>query len=193
MGKLSDQELVEACLVWNATAQKELYDRFAPKMRAVCYRYIGDKDETKDVLQECFIKVFSLLKQYQGIGSLEGWIRKVVVNTSINYLKARKRLSMQPLDDSDQFNHYQTTDDSEGFSNAQFTQHQLLEALSRIPAEYKMVFTMYVIDSCSHKEIAEALGVKEETSRTRLLRAKQYIRLQLEKIVSAKSTPNIWP
>ena len=85
-----DAELVKLCLQGNAQAQKNLYNRFAPKMLGLCYRYAGNIHEAEDMLQEGFIRTFRYLGDYRGNGSLEGWIRRIMVTTALNYLKSKK-------------------------------------------------------------------------------------------------------
>ena len=92
--KMTDDELVKQCLNNNQGAQKELFVRFSSTMLGVCLRYTSSKSDAEDVLQEAFIKVFNKLDKYSGLGSFEGWIRRIVVNTALDYLRKNKKMQL---------------------------------------------------------------------------------------------------
>lgn len=157
-------------------AQKELYDFYAPKMLSVCRSYIADVQHAEDTMLKAFFKVFKSIDSYKSQGSFEGWIRRIMVNESLTFLRLNKGLIYL---EEDKFL-AETTDDDEDLTgiNAQ----ELLDAL---PESYRAVFNLYVLEDCSHKEIAELLNITETTSKTQLFRAKNKLKeiiLQKKKI-----------
>jgi RNA polymerase sigma factor (sigma-70 family) len=168
--------LVKKCLKNNKSAQELLYRRHAAKMFGVCLRYTQSKMDAEDVLQEAFIRVFRYLKDYKGKGSLEGWIRRVVVNTAINFYRANlKHMQQQELTDYAKDTKLSNTIIDE------LTINELLDYIRNLPEGYRMVFNLYVIEGYTHKEIADQLGVSESTSKTQLLRARKALREMITK------------
>lgn len=175
---LSDSEIAEGCLKLKRSAQKELYDRYIKKMNAVCRRYISDKDEIKDVLQEGFIKVFENIEKYRGEGPLEAWVRRIIVNTVLSHIRKNKselfvKQDKTDIDDTTTLISDEVEDDS--IFNADFSQEDLMLAIENLPENYKVIFNLYCIENYSHKEIAQLLSMKEESSRTRLNRARKIL------------------
>lgn len=174
---LSDIQLVKNCLAGKAEAQELLYRRYASRMFGVCLRYAKNKMEAEDIMQEAFIKVYQNLKNFRGDGSLEGWIRRIMVNTSINYYKSNlKYLQTMDIDDvTPQENFNVDSIDNIGLKT-------LLRLIQQLPEGYRVVFNMYVIEGYSHKEIAEELGISESTSKSQLSRARKALQAKIEKI-----------
>ncbi|HVD96677.1 MAG TPA: RNA polymerase sigma factor [Cytophagaceae bacterium] len=175
---LSDSEIAKECLKSKRSAQKELYDRYIKKMNAVCRRYLSDKDEIKDILQEGFIKVFQNIDKYRGDGPLEAWVRKIIVNTVLSHMrKTKSDIFVREKSDIEEEN-IQIADkdsDSDSIFNADFSKEDLTAAIDSLPDHYKIIFNLYCIENYSHKEIAEMLSMKEEGSRTRLNRARKIL------------------
>lgn len=156
-------------------AQRKLFDRFAPKMLGVCMRYSKDSEQAEDVLQDGFVKVFGKLSHYKGDGSLEGWIRRIVVNTALDQI--RKNAKFQDnvaLDDVD----YKL--ELKGNVLEDLAAEDLMQLINEMPAGYKAVFNMFAIEGYSHKEIAEKLEVSENTSKSQYSRARAYLKKKLE-------------
>lgn len=166
--------IIEGCKHGVRSAQKALYCHFKPMVFAVCLRYIRDSDESKDVLQDIFLRAFSKIHQYKGQGSFEGWLKRLTVNYCLNVLKKKKQFVTTPINDED------FVDDSE-VEELAFSKDVLFEALEAIPIVFSAVFSMYVLDGFTHEEIAEELKIKEQTSRTRLHKAKMLLRQELKK------------
>ena len=139
---------------------EQLYNRFAPKMRGLCFRYVRSVFEVDDVLQEAFIKVFTKLSSFKGNGSLEGWIRRIVVNTAINYyhsnLSQSNNVMLDGVKEAD-LDPVEITD--------RLSVEELYQVINKLPDGYRFVFNMFAIDGYSHKEIADALNITESTSR----------------------------
>ena len=163
---LSDKDLIEKCIAQDPESQRFLYDKFSDKMYAVCLRYASDRDHAKDLLQDGFIRMFKSLPKFQHKGSFEGWVRRVFVNCSIeNYRRNRKGKYFQELSPQ--------TEKQVGPDVLQsLRMEELLNLINALPAGYKTVFNMYVIDGYSHKEIAQELDITESTSKTQLRKAR---------------------
>lgn len=177
-----------------------LYEKYAPVMRGICSRYAHESDETSDILQEGFIKVFSKIDQYRSEGSFEGWMKRIFVNTAISHFHKNKKYYYHSdiEEDRDRLQHENENPEIENeidiedidplkvdytlVEKADFSEQELLEALNTVPEHFRVVFNLFAIDDCSHKEIADVLGIEEKTSRTRLLRAKKILQETLYKM-----------
>lgn len=167
---MTDEELVKGCVDNKAIAQKSLYERFSRKMYGVCLRYTDDKDEAQDILQNGFIKVFENIETFKATGSLEGWIRRIMVNTALNHYRQDKASRLKvDLDSVDYM--LEGTDGVEGQLDAK----ELLKVIQTLPAGFRAVFNMFAIEGYSHKEIAEQLNISEGTSKSQYSRARAYL------------------
>jgi len=173
---MSSEELIEACLKGKTTAQRMLFEKYSPKLYAVCMRYANNEDEAKDILQDGFIKIFNKLSLYKSEGSFEGWMRRVVVNTALDAIRKNKKLQSQV--DLDDVSYSLTTNET---VLDQLAANDLLEILQTLPLGYKTVFNLYVIEGYSHKEIAEELNITVSTSKSQFSRAKGILRKIIEK------------
>lgn len=172
-----DFQLIDSCIKGDRAAQKVLYDRLAPRMFPICIRYIGDREQAEDILQEGFITLFTRLDTYKGDGSFEGWARKIFVTTALMELRRKDALKM--------------SDDLEtvrGMKTDTVTQLQsigykdLMKLITQLPPGFRTVFNMYAIEGYSHKEIGEILGISETTSRTQLSRARLWLQNKIKEI-----------
>jgi RNA polymerase sigma factor (sigma-70 family) len=164
---MTEEIMLSGCLKNDPAAQKELYQRYSPKMLAVCYRYAHHREDAEDMLQEGFIKVFAQIHTFQHKGALEGWIRRVVVHTCINILKKNKKFS-----ESVDLIHANTIQIREEAIPAVIQAKQIFECIRLLPIGYRTVLNLYAIEGYSHKEIAEMLDVEESTSRSQYTRAR---------------------
>jgi len=175
-----------------------LYEMFAPQMHGLCFRYLGDSETTKDIVQEGFIKVFSNIKQYKGKGSFEGWMKRIFVNTAISYIrknnKNQKHISFDEVNEAT-FNgsNGENTPESKVYEDvnnesavADLTEEELLSALQKIPENFRTVFNLYCIENIKHDEIAKMLKISVATSRTRLLRARGQLKKELHAMCHKK-------
>ena len=176
----SDNDLLEGCLQGDRRMQRELYNRFAPKMYGVCLRYATNAEEAEDVLQEGFIKVFKKISSFRSEGSFEGWIRRVFVNTAIEHY--RKRLYLQPItereEDTVEGNYLSVLDN--------LAERDIIKLVQQLSPGYRTVFNMYVVEGYSHKQIAEELGISEGTSKSQLSRAKQILQELVKKFIDER-------
>ena len=164
---MTEEQLLAESIRNNTSAQEELYMRFSPKMLGVCYRFAKSKEDAEDMLQEGFIKVFTQLQQFKQEGSLEGWIRKIVVHTCINHLKKNKKFS-----ESVDLIYANSIHIKEDMIPSIMQAKQLVECIRILPLGYRTVLNLYAIEGFSHKEIGEMLDIKESTSRSQYTRAK---------------------
>ncbi|NOQ75721.1 MAG: sigma-70 family RNA polymerase sigma factor [Crocinitomix sp.] len=175
------KEIVDGCIRGKRKFQKKLFEKYYGKMMAICYRYAKDSDEAQDMVQNGFIKVFKKLDVYNFEGSLEGWIRRIMVNTAIDQIRKNKRNPFLMEDESRVQNVEEdvpfSTEEDEFYSKLKA--ETAIKAISELSPAYKMVFNMYVIEGFTHKEIADYLGISEGTSKSNLAKAKQKLRAQL--------------
>ncbi len=168
----SEEDLINRCLKNDQKAHEVLYKRFAPKMYGVCMRFAKNQMEADDILQEGFIKVFTNLKSFRNEGSLEGWIRRTIVNTAINlYKKNLKHQKDTNLEQAEVIQNQETN------SLEKLSVQELLKLIMELPTGYRVVFNLNVIEGYSHKEIGDLLEISENTSKSQLSRA----RLALQK------------
>ena len=175
---ISDSDLIKECLDGSRKMQELLYNRFAPKMYAVCLRYSGNQDDAQDLLQEGFVKVFKNLEKYRGDGSFEGWIRRIFVNTSIEHF--RRKVKLSSVSETQEV----TIEDKDWNALDTLAEKDIIKIVQELSPGYRQVFNMYVIEGYSHREISEILGISEGTSKSQLARAK----VILKKIIETKLT-----
>ena len=173
---MTEEQFVQACISGHADAYKKFYDLFAQRMMGVCLRYTTNADETQDILQDGFIKVFNKINTFKFIGSFEGWIRRIMVHTAIRnkYITYR----------SHEVNNLETISQpsTEEKITSKLSYNDLMKLVNELPHGYKLVFNLFAIEGYSHKEIAEMLEIQEATSRSQFLRARQFLREKLDKI-----------
>lgn len=178
MEKKALEDTIEHCRHGDRGAQRELYKALSPKMFSLCIRYMGDRMEAEDILQEGFVTLFTKLDSWKGEGSFEGWARRVFVNTALMSLRKKDLLKMgEDLDSAKNLSSDMPTQIQElGYK-------ELMQLVASLPAGYRTVFNMFVIEGYSHKEIAESLNISSVTSRTQMQRA----RLMLQDLIRKKS------
>ncbi len=162
--------LIKNCLKGKPAAQKQLYEEFAQQMLGVCYRYTKSLQDAEDVLQEGFVRVFKFLHQYNKEGELGGWIRRIMVNTALNYLKKSQKYQHDLLFDKTEMI-VVTADDPEILLNAK----ELAELIRQLPTGYQAIFNLHAIEGFSHVEIGQMLGISENTSRSQYMRARHLL------------------
>ncbi|NUM49656.1 MAG: RNA polymerase sigma factor [Flavobacteriales bacterium] len=173
---MTDEQLVEGCVKKQALAQKTLYDKYSRKMLGVCLRYASSTDEAQDILQDGFIKVFDKIEAFNAKGSLEGWIRRVMVNTALdNFRKNKKHMNQTDVDD------VKYLLKADNFVVESLEAKALLKIIQTLPTGFRTVFNLYAIEGYSHKEIGVMLDVSEGTSKSQYSRARAYIQKILEK------------
>lgn len=170
---MTEKELIQGCIREDRECQLELFNLYAGKMLTVTRRYARHHLEAEDLLQDAFIKVFNNLDRFEGKGSFEGWIRRIVVNTALkNYNRSSFKKENIGLPE-----YHDTPVNPEAISN--LGEEELLKEIAALPDGYRIVFNLYVIEGYSHKEIAEELGIGESTSRSQLVKARKMLQERL--------------
>ena len=160
-------QLVKECLDGKPAAQKELYELFAKSMLGVCYRYTKSIQEAEDILQEGFVRVFRNLRQYANKGEMGAWIRKIMVNSALNFLKLNRKYRDQMFF-TEEFLHPVSGDDPVVRLQAK----ELADLIRQLPAGYQAIFNLVAVEGYSHVEISKMLGISEGASRSQYARAR---------------------
>ncbi|MET3502288.1 MULTISPECIES: RNA polymerase sigma factor [Mucilaginibacter] len=173
------QTIWNGCMTNDRKSQEQLYRLLAPRMLAVCMRYATDKDEAQDILQEGFIKMFRNMKNYRGEGSLEGWIRRIMVHCAISRYRKLKPIV---LVDDFAAEEAAAIPISSSFNDNGLEAKDLMKLVQKLPKTYRSVFNMYAIEGYSHQEIGSSLGMSELLSRTTLHRARTLLKDMVAKL-----------
>ncbi|PBI91558.1 ECF RNA polymerase sigma factor SigW [Flavobacterium sp. ACN2] len=166
-----ETKIIKLAVENNRQAQQQIYSKFSSKMLSVCRQYIKDIQLAEDVMITAFMKVFTNLSKFEHKGSFEGWIRRIMVNECISYLRVQKKVKFA----EDEFFV------EEGFNeiDSQFTVEQIQYLIDALPDGYKMVFNLYAIEGYKHNEIAKMLGINEGTSKSQLSHARKMLQTQI--------------
>lgn len=179
MRELTERELVQGCLKGESRAQEMLYARYARRMYAVCLRYARHELEAQDLMQEGFIRVFSKLGDFRLEGSLEGWVRRIMVHTAINHYR-KKSFQME------RFGFEQLPEEPvEAAALDVLSAEEITGMVAALPDGYRMVFNLFAIEGYDHAEIATLIGCGESTSRSQLAKARRMLQAMIHK----KTTP----
>ncbi len=171
---MKEQELIAQCLQQDRKAQRLLFERFSPTMMGVCRRYVGSREDAEDLMIEGFFKVMTNLDKYRGDGSFEGWIRRIMANECLMFLRKKKLL----LTDIELNN----VERAEQFSvEDKLAAQDILNLLAQLPTGYRTVFNLYVLEGYKHREIAELLQISINTSKSQLILAKKRMQELVEK------------
>lgn len=176
---IPESDLIKGCIEGDRRMQEELYRRFSPKMYAVCLRYAGNSDDARDLLQEGFIKVYKNLHRFRAEGSFEGWMRRVFVNTSIEYFR-KKSIQLSSVSDKEE----NTIEDADISAIDALAEKDIINIIQELSPGYRAVFNLYVVEGYSHKEISEMLGISEGTSKSQLARAKSVLQKKISQYLS---------
>jgi len=167
---MTEEAIIKGCISNESTAQRELYNKYSPKMLAVCYRFAHNREDAEDMLQEGFIKVFLQIHTFENRGAFEGWIRRIVVHTCINILKKNKKFN-----ESVDIIHATSLQVREESVPSIVQAKQVVECIRVLPIGYRTVLNLYAIEGYSHREIGAMLDIEESTSRSQYTRAKQML------------------
>lgn len=166
MSKQLDEKILQGCLKREVKCQKAFYDHFSSAMYAVCLRYSNTKEDAKDILQDGFVKVFSKLDQYTAKGSLEGWMKRIFINTALEHYRVNKN----HMNQSDVEAAFDIGYDGDALGS--ISQKEIFEVMQNMATGYRTILNLYAIEGYSHAEIAEMLGINEGTSKSQLSRAR---------------------
>jgi RNA polymerase sigma-70 factor (ECF subfamily) len=176
------KKIIDKCASGDVRAQTELYRLFAPKMFGVCLRYAKDSTEAEDNLQEGFIKVFTNIKGFKHEGSFEGWIRRIMVNVSLE--KYRKQHLMYPVEDVGIYEKYDYSDSILDKISAE----ELIELIQQLSPRYRTVFNLFVMEGMNHKEISEEMSISVGTSKSNLARARETLKGKVKELYGETET-----
>jgi RNA polymerase sigma-70 factor (ECF subfamily) len=170
--------VIEGCKKNNRKAQIDLYNQYGTKLLAVCMRYVADRSEAEDILQEGFLKVLNNIREYSGKGHFENWMKKIIVNTAITHFHREKKHYYHDEIEEVQDHELQNV----LAPDKEYDEKELYELLKRMPEGYRMIFNLYAVEGYKHKEIAEQLHIGENTSKTQYLRAKSWLIKEMKKL-----------
>jgi len=179
VSKTIDNNTIRQCKHKKPEAQKEIYNALAPSMLGVCMRYLKDRAAAEDIMQDAFVTVFTKIDQYTGVGAFEGWVRKIMVNSALIYLRKNKNFDI----DFEKVNETEFLDDNEVseidykdpkslIENAEFSKSEIMEAVAKLPRGFGEIFNLYAVEGFKHHEIAQMLNISEGTSKSQLMRAR---------------------
>ena len=180
---MDERQLVKECLKGKPGAQRQLYELFAQTMLGVCYRYTKSMRDAEDVLQEGFVKVFIHLQQYKEEGELGAWVRRIMVNTALNYLKRHRKYRSEML-----FTEQPLHPILEENPEVRLQAKELAELIRQLPPGYQAIFNLHAVEGYSHVEIGEMLGISDGTSRSQYARARALLITWLEKFSTEQKT-----
>jgi RNA polymerase sigma factor (sigma-70 family) len=170
-----EQELIKLCIGGDGKAQKRLYDQYSKIMFGLCLRYSNSYDDAKDILQDGFIKVFTKISQFNSLGSFEGWMKRIFVNSALEFY----RINKNHMNQSDvEFANNKPHND---FTVEKISQKEILSMLNKMPTGYRTVLNLFIIEGYSHAEIAEMMGISEGTSKSQLSRARVILQNEILK------------
>jgi RNA polymerase sigma factor (sigma-70 family) len=181
------KDIIKGCASGDVRDQERLYRMFAPKMFGVCLRYARDRSEAEDNLQDGFVKVFSNIKSFRHEGSFEGWMRRIMVNVSLE--KFRKRQVLMPAEDMVQFETQTVSDDV----LAKIGADELLGLIQELPPRYRMVFNLFVIEGMNHEEISHEMDISVGTSKSNLSRARDILKRKVISLYGELKTNTKYP
>lgn len=168
-----EEALIKGCREFDRQAQHAVYEKYAAKMFGLSIRYVKDSANAEDVVVGSFVKVFEKIDQFKGDGSFEGWIRRIVVNESLGFIRKNKSMYLEvDIEHADREPDYSSL-------NTQLEAEDLMNLVQQLPVGYRTVFNLYAVEGYSHKEIAEELGISENTSKSQLSRARSLLQKQL--------------
>ena len=169
-----ENDIIKLAIQHNRHAQHQIYTRFSPKMLSVCRQYVKDVHQAEDVMITAFMKVFTHLNSFEFKGSFEGWIRRIMVNECISFLRVQKNVKF--IEDETYF--------EESFNNieSKFSVEDIQFLIDNLPDGYRMVFNLYAIEGYKHQEIALMLGITEGTSKSQLSHARKMLQMNIEKL-----------
>lgn len=172
----AENETILLAIENNRSAQQSIYSKFSPKMLSVCRQYTKDLQQAEDVMITAFMKVFTNLKKFKHEGSFEGWIRRIMINECISYIRVKKKVSF--IEDSPDGSYEKSFNNIE----SQFSVEELQFLIDCLPDGYKLVFNLYAIEGYKHQEIAAMLGINEGTSKSQLSHARKLLQSNVSKL-----------
>jgi RNA polymerase sigma-70 factor, ECF subfamily len=174
----------------NTSDAGALYDQHAPRLLSICMRYTGNREDAEDVLHDGFMKIIRNIGTFskRHDHSLEAWMKRIIVNTALNYLRDHKKEKFfRSLESEHTVFQVAEEESEESFSGFNLSKDELMRMVCELPSGYRTVFNLYVIERHSHKEIAQMLACSENTSKSQLSKARAHLRKRLEELKEHES------
>ncbi len=194
-----EKKLINRCKNGDYDAQKILFEKYSRVMMGICMRYVKDKYAAEDIMQDGFIVIYTKIGQYKGLGSFEGWMKRIMINLSLKYLKNKSKNYFYEIGEIEQTSNLLNSKREEEQNvnidfgniksvilNTEISQHEIFDAVAELPDGFRTVFNLYSIEGYKHKEIAKELGISINTSKTQLLRARKQLQKKLYKVAIEK-------
>ncbi len=176
---MNELDFIFGCKENDPKSQRLLFEKYAPRMLSICRRYVTDFETAQDLLQEGFIKVFTKIETYSGEGSFAGWMQRIFVTTSLEYLRRnnmmKDRISIDECENIEDEIHPSVL--------SKLTTDDLLECIRQLPSGYRTVFNLYAIEGYSHSEIAKMLSISESSSQSQLVRARKILQRNVQCVI----------
>jgi RNA polymerase sigma-70 factor, ECF subfamily len=188
-----EEDLIKKAIARDAGAIEALYDCYAPKLLSVCFRYCGNRDDAEDILHDGFIKIIQKIQTFKirSDGSFEAWMRRIMVNTSLNFLRNRMKeksfMDLDPILEKIDVHDEEEADPEEIY--LQLDREKIMALICELPAGYRTVFNLHVFEQYGHREIAQLLKCSENTSKSQLSKARALLRKKLNQLVNANISP----
>jgi RNA polymerase sigma-70 factor (ECF subfamily) len=192
--KEEEYQMIELLKKKDRKAVQQTYELYSPVLLAICMRYFQRRDLALDAMHEGFMKALNSIESFNNKGSFEGWLKRIVVNHSLDIIKKEKKYQHQEIHEFHAVQEDQVEDktidkkdinekriDVNFVRDAEFTSSEIIEEIHKIPESYSIIFVLFVLEEFSHAQIAEQLGIDEEASRTRLTRARKMVKEALYK------------
>lgn len=187
---LDEKALAEQCRKQNRHAQKVLFDKYFSKMMTVCLRYLKSEEDALEAVNNAFLKVFAKINQYKSEGSLESWVKRIVINTSIDFVRSNKSYRASFIHTSEFHLYGEPAEENgltgEGVDATDFSKEELFDMVAELPPATRIVFNLYVIDEFSHRQISENLKISEGTSKWHLSNARKILKEKINRAVILK-------
>ncbi|MEI7662824.1 MAG: RNA polymerase sigma factor [Bacteroidota bacterium] len=187
-----EEALIKRAIARDLSALEALYDRYAPTLLSLCFRYCGNRDDAEDILHDGFIKIIQKIDTFRirHDGSLEAWMSRIMVNTSLNFLRSRTKerhfVDIDPIIDRIDFNNEEEPAAEEIYLD--IDRERIMELICELPSGYRTVFNLYVFEQYGHREIAKLLECSENTSKSQLSKARALLRKKMNQLVNVKQT-----
>lgn len=176
----AELSIIEGCKAGKRRYQNRLYSMYSRSLFSICLRYSKNKEEAEDLLQDCFIKIFEHIHEYRGEGSFEGWMKRIVINSSISRFKKNSKL--QTISGLEGFEEMARDDDKDAEESILISDVQaqwILDAIQELPSGYNHVFNLHIFEGYTHKEIGQMMGISENTSKSQLSKARKHLQNKL--------------
>ena len=170
LSNIEDIELARLCARRDEEARKELYTRYAAYLNALCFRYVGDREEARDLMHDGMIKIFDTIGKYRPTGSLKSWCARVTVNMVIDHMRKAKRLVTVSIDPAQE-----KIPEPQKEDVAKIPRAEIMRLVGKLPPVKRVVFNLFCVEGYSHKDIAQMLDIKEKTSSSLLFKAREQL------------------